>query len=309
MKKIVILTLLLMINITAQAASTVPQLINYQGRLTDANGAPLDGTYQLEFNIYDASSEGTIQWGPQVFLAVPVINGVFNVVLGTTDTAGKAISEAFTAEGRYLGIKLDTSTEITPRQQILSAPYAIKAQNGVPIGTVHAFAGHISKIPNDWFLCDGRSLESSSYPALYNIIGEKWGDGGDGTAGLFSIPDMRGLFLRGANQGRTDEYKDPSINQRVAINGSSIEEEASLQKWSTAKPATPFVTDSNTHSHSIPAYDGNGGGYRRSYPYDGYNSNLTRNTGNTSHTHEINSGGDIETRSNNASINYIIRVK
>src|ERR1051325_4832961 len=50
------------------SAQTVPSLINYQGRLSDSNGAALPtADYRLTFNIYDTSLGGTLIWGPQVF--------------------------------------------------------------------------------------------------------------------------------------------------------------------------------------------------------------------------------------------------
>jgi hypothetical protein len=49
-------------------AQTVPALINYQGQLTDANGAPLATTdYMLTFTIHDAATGGNQVSGPQVF--------------------------------------------------------------------------------------------------------------------------------------------------------------------------------------------------------------------------------------------------
>jgi len=109
----------------AQTAS-VPPLINYQGRLTDNSGVGLTGSKTLEFNIYDAASGGTKVWGPQIFNNVPLVDGYFNVILGTTDTEGRSIADAFGANNRFLGITYD-SKEIVPRQQILSVPYAMQA--------------------------------------------------------------------------------------------------------------------------------------------------------------------------------------
>jgi hypothetical protein len=116
--------------INAHAEETsVPPLINYQGMLTDADGKPMTGTTKkLEFNIYDSATGGTKIWGPQIFNAVPLIGGKFNVILGTTDNGGKSITEAFGAKDRYLGIKVDAGSELVPRQHILSAPYTIKAE-------------------------------------------------------------------------------------------------------------------------------------------------------------------------------------
>lgn len=118
------------LTLTAQAnATTVPPLVNYQGMLTDADGNPMSGTKQLEFNLYDAASGGNKIWGPQVFNSVPLVGGKFNVILGTTDNSGRSISEAFTEKERYLGIKVNNGSELAPRQQILSAPFALQAEH------------------------------------------------------------------------------------------------------------------------------------------------------------------------------------
>jgi hypothetical protein len=133
MKKAVLsLIFIVLASFTAQAQTTdtsVPPLINYQGLLADANGNPLIGTKKLTFNIYDAASGGNLIWGPQVFDGVPLIGGKFNVILGSTDTAGRMITSAFSSKNRYLGIKVDSNTEIAPRQQVLSTPFAIQAEN------------------------------------------------------------------------------------------------------------------------------------------------------------------------------------
>src|SRR5688572_5170071 len=80
-------------------ARAQPAYINYQGKLTDANGAPLaSGTAKLEFNIWTHERDGTQVWGPffcddlnqpgHVSRAI-VANGRFNVILGATDTVGR----------------------------------------------------------------------------------------------------------------------------------------------------------------------------------------------------------------------------
>lgn len=109
-------------------AAGVPPLINYQGTLTDAYGVPIaDTTKPMEFNIYDAPTGGNLIWGPQLFATVPVINGRFNVILGTTDSMGRSIANAFNADNRYLGIRAGSLSELVPRQQILSTAYAIQS--------------------------------------------------------------------------------------------------------------------------------------------------------------------------------------
>jgi len=177
----------------ANADSSVPPLINYQGQLTDASGNPQTGTKKLEFNIYDASSGGNKVWGPQTFNGIPLIGGRFNVMLGSTDAGGNALLSAFGANSRFLGIKVDNGTEITPRQQILSTPFAINAQNsenainGVPVGTVVSYFS--TTAPLGWLLCDGALLPNDQkYDKLRSMVGN-------------NTPDMRSRFIVGTGQG------------------------------------------------------------------------------------------------------------
>lgn len=108
-------------------AQSVPPLMNYQGYLTDATGQPLPtGQYTLTFNVYNVPTAGTAVWGPQAITA-DVIDGYFNVVLSADSTGGDSISTAFTAQPRYVSIRVDAAAEMLPRQQVLSAPYAIQA--------------------------------------------------------------------------------------------------------------------------------------------------------------------------------------
>jgi len=57
-KTLITLTILIFASIVQAQLSSVPPLVNYQGRLTDNNGTGLEGQKTLEFNIYDAASSG-----------------------------------------------------------------------------------------------------------------------------------------------------------------------------------------------------------------------------------------------------------
>ena len=131
MQKAMILTTMLLIAGLAQGAA-IPELFNYQARLSDENGDPLPtGEYRLEFNIYDGPVEGAnLVWGPESFDPVQVVDGHLNVVLGNS----VPLSGAFDDPGRYLGIAVGPAggpvgAEILPRQQILSTPYTFRARS------------------------------------------------------------------------------------------------------------------------------------------------------------------------------------
>ncbi|MGE4069841.1 MAG: hypothetical protein AB7E72_01545 [Lysobacterales bacterium] len=122
-------------------AQSVPPLMNYQGSLTDATGQALpNGQYMLTFNVYNVPTGGTAVWGPQAITA-DVIDGYFNVVLSADSTGGDSISTAFTAQPRYVSIRVDAGAEILPRQQVLSAPYAIQAGRSAASDVVSPTSG------------------------------------------------------------------------------------------------------------------------------------------------------------------------
>jgi len=65
-------------------------------------------------------------------------------------------------------------------------------------GAVSAFA--FTSVPTGWLECDGSELSRTTYEDLFTAIGTNFG-AGDGST-TFAIPDMRGEFLRGWDNGR-----------------------------------------------------------------------------------------------------------
>lgn len=135
---------LVAIPLEAGEQSTVPAAINYQGKLTDTGGKPVtNGLYQVEFRVWDhatATNSADYLWGRSFALYVST-NGTFNVLLsddgGALSPAGTVSSllQAFEGPVRYLGLTVKQTpsspvtgaVEISPRQQLVTSPYAIHA--------------------------------------------------------------------------------------------------------------------------------------------------------------------------------------
>ena len=66
------------------------------------------------------------------------------------------------------------------------------------IGAVEAFA--TINAPKGWLKCNGAELDRILYSKLFAVIGEQFG-AGDGLT-TFNLPDMRGYFPRGFDDGR-----------------------------------------------------------------------------------------------------------
>lgn len=99
----------------------VPHLINYQGRLTDKEGQPLEGVYPITFRVYDVENGGVSLW--QETQNVNIQKGVFNVLLGAvSDIAKLAFDKPY-----YLEIVVSDEV-MNPRQRITSVGYAMCAE-------------------------------------------------------------------------------------------------------------------------------------------------------------------------------------
>ncbi|MFO8056425.1 MAG: SUMF1/EgtB/PvdO family nonheme iron enzyme [bacterium] len=112
-------------------AQSVPQLINYQGRLTDSAGAPLDGvTVDLTFAFYGAESGGTA-YLTVLQEDVVISGGLYNVLIGSgTVTPGmeSTLSDVFQKhQNVWMGVEVDSDGEMSPRSRITNVPFAEKA--------------------------------------------------------------------------------------------------------------------------------------------------------------------------------------
>lgn len=99
----------------------------------------------------------------------------------------------------------------------------------VPYGAITPFAGEVDAATNyereGWYLCDGRSLDHTKYPHLYAVLGVLFG--GDG-APDFNLPDLRGMFLRGVDNGTG---RDPDAGERYLQGQPSVHPPEPTGTW------------------------------------------------------------------------------
>ena len=69
----------------------------------------------------------------------------------------------------------------------------------VPTGTVLAMAS--PTVPVGFLECSGATVSRTTYSALFSLIGTTYGAGDSSTT--FVLPNLRGAFIRGWDNGRT----------------------------------------------------------------------------------------------------------
>ena len=92
------------------------------------------------------------------------------------------------------------------------ASFAAPNDDGVPVGTIMAWAGEKDSVPANWMICDGKVLKIKQYKDLYDAIGWSWGKPG---TKKFNLPDLRGRFIRGVDDG---SGLDPDADDREQAN-------------------------------------------------------------------------------------------
>ena len=84
--------------------------------------------------------------------------------------------------------------------------------NGVPSGAVFALPGTQNGIPTGYLECNGAAISRTTYSDLFAVIGTIYGAGNGSST--FNIPDLRGEFIRGFDNGKgTDSGRNLGSSQ------------------------------------------------------------------------------------------------
>ena len=109
------------------ALSQVPHLLNYQGFLTNPGGTPINGSLQMVFRLFNVPTGGSALYTETQTVSVNA--GVFDVVLGSVTALNLPFDVPY-----YLGVAVDVDPEMTPRQPVTAAGYALRAANADALG-------------------------------------------------------------------------------------------------------------------------------------------------------------------------------
>ncbi|MBK9981980.1 MAG: hypothetical protein IPP15_06060 [Saprospiraceae bacterium] len=154
--------------------------LSIQGILKKSNGVAVeDGTYNITFKLYTLQAGGTPIW-TETQSGVEVTSGIYSTILGNTTALNVPFNQLY-----YLGVTIGSS-EMTPRIQLTSAPYALSL-----IGVTNQFPSS-GLVLADSIKVIGSVLARGGAPGLNGANKNGYafsGNSGDKDSGLFSTAD------------------------------------------------------------------------------------------------------------------------
>jgi len=160
--------------------------LSVQGILKKSSGdAVADGSYNLTFKLYTVETGGSAIW-TEVQNDVDVVSGIYSTVLGNGTPLNVAFNQPY-----YLGVTVG-STEMTPRIQLTSAPYALSI-----IGNTNQFPSS-GTVLADSIKVTGAVLGKAGVPGANGINHNGFAflaNNGHRDSGLFSTPTTGNVSL------------------------------------------------------------------------------------------------------------------
>ncbi len=263
-------------------SASIPGKINYQGKLTNADGELIDGPNNMSFTLFTQLTEGGSVW-TESHSNVQVANGLFNVLMGSTSDMTTVFQEN---DALYLEVRIGTET-LSPRHEMASVGYAIRSSQDNPVGTIQMFGGDLA--PQGWLLCDGAEVSRIDYAGLFAVLGTTYGSGNGSTT--FNLPDLQDRFAMGKSGTRTIGSTGGAATVDLAHTHTGPAHTHTTGNCTLTIAQMPSHTHiQNQHRHSI---TGSGGTQYSNGPYtrmDG-NPGYTSNSNYTTPTNQNTGGG------------------
>lgn len=179
---------------TPPSLAEIPQVISYQGKVTDSGGTPVaNGNYTMRFRIYNAASGGSLRWDSGN-RTIAINDGVFNVLLG--ESPQPSLNLDFD-EDCWLLVTF-SGTNQNPRQRLASAGYAYMASGIVP-GT--EVSGSVNSGSFSALRCTNTATTGTNY-GLYTRNYSTSGRAVLGYASASTGQNYGGHFTSGSSSGK-----------------------------------------------------------------------------------------------------------
>jgi len=100
----------------------IPDTLNIHGKLLNNGGSPQTGTFSMNFSIYDVASGG-VNIYTQTQSVTTDENGIYTLILS-------GLTGVNFSQQTYLGVTVESDSEMTPRINLTSVPSALAPEAG-----------------------------------------------------------------------------------------------------------------------------------------------------------------------------------
>lgn len=124
-KQAVLFVAILLVIASATSFAAVPGEINFQARVTDSLGNPINDTVDITLKIYDDPFAPTELWS-ETHLSIPLVD--IEIVELKLSSVSPFPVDLWDNDDLWMGITVNTDPEITPRIQLLSVPFSLRSE-------------------------------------------------------------------------------------------------------------------------------------------------------------------------------------
>lgn len=180
---------------------------------------------------------------------------------------------------------------------------------GVPSGSVFCMA--VATVPSGYLECNGAAVSRTTYSVLFAVIGTAYGTGNGSST--FNLPDLRGEFVRGFDNGKgTDSGRSIATSQ----GSQNAQHNHSASATSTAGAHShslnyqrKHVEDTGTAAITdIRREGGDGDGGSQTFTNDTTSGFMNNATVSVSTSVSIANQGGNESRPRNVAMMYVIKI-
>ncbi|MBU0983845.1 MAG: hypothetical protein KKA42_08245 [candidate division Zixibacteria bacterium] len=182
--------------LTCVATAQVPSLLNYQGRLTNSAGVPLDTIVDLTFEVFADEAAVSAMWS-EAHSGVSIIDGLFSLILGGSAAFPDTL---WSGSVRFIGVTVGGGPRLDPLTPIVSVAYAVRSGSAGSSdeAAFAAVAGVAQDVAAD--VIDSHQIVDSSISfedigrnaagegQVMKWNGSAWVAADDNTTGSFTLP-------------------------------------------------------------------------------------------------------------------------
>lgn len=216
-------------------AALTDDVVQVQGRLTDSHGSPINANVSVTASIYDVSVGGVARCADAD--TVSVANGLFTMAMDF------CTASVFNGDQLWLGVKVGTDAEMTPRQAIYAVPYAW----GLRPGAIVKGADSTIFIPGN-ALIKNLNSDTTRWDIQANGAARIWRGSTAGTKVIY-LP----VTLPGVLYGQSVTLKQLTIYYRSQNGTNSYIDETDLYVQTDADSWLQIVQDVNNHTSNTAA--------------------------------------------------------